>query len=184
MDDTTGDFEKICQLLVEQLANYDIRIEVSELSKRIEEADISYEEGFDRICVVVDRDKYSFTKEQYHSVLEICKREKFGFYLSNPCFEFWLLLHYEDVLTLDISELKENKIISGKKRYAEHELCKKLKGYKKGNRKVEEVISQTDIAIENEKKFCQDIEKLEEEVGSNIGILITTMRKKEKGEDR
>lgn len=33
------------------------------------------------------------------------------------------------------------------------------------------------LAIKNEEKFCEDIEKLKENVGSNIGLLISEMRK-------
>lgn len=33
-----------------------------------------------------------------------------------------------------------------------------------------------DIAIKNEKEFCEDIQRLKDSIGSNIGILIEDMR--------
>ena len=41
----------------------------------------------------------------------------------------------------------------------------------------EDVLKKIDIAIENEKKFCEDINELEHTVGSNIGVLIEEMRR-------
>ena len=49
----------------------------------------TYEKEFDVICVIVDRDKESFTEEQYAYVLENCSQEGFRLGLSNPCFEFF-----------------------------------------------------------------------------------------------
>lgn len=52
--------------------------------------------------VVLDRDCGSHSREQLEQCIEVCKKlerdgYKIGFYLSNPCFEFWLLLHLCDV---------------------------------------------------------------------------------------
>ncbi len=41
--------------------------------------------------------------EQYDYVLEQCNIRKYGFYITNPCFEFWLLMHFDDV-----NRLKDN----------------------------------------------------------------------------
>ena len=86
------------------------------------------------------------------------------------------------IKNLDIDKLKENARISKKKRYTEHELCNRLCGYKKGNHKVKELVSEDKInmAIENEKEFCEVIEQLEYSVGCNIGLLISKMWRKQK----
>ena len=43
-----------------------------------------------KICLVVDRDNKSFSKEQYNEVTTFCRKNNVDFYVSNPCFEFWL----------------------------------------------------------------------------------------------
>ena len=40
-------------------------------------------------------------------------------------------------------------------------------------------IKNIDKAIENEKGFCEDIDKIKDVIGSNVGKLIEEMRKKE-----
>jgi len=54
--------------------------------------------------IVIDKDQS--TKEQLSSINEWSQEEyNYGFALSNPSFEFWLLLHFED--TPNVSTAKE-----------------------------------------------------------------------------
>lgn len=49
----------------------------------------------DEAWIVVDKDKW--TDEQLSQLYEWSKLKlNFGFALSNPCFEYWLLLHFEE----------------------------------------------------------------------------------------
>jgi hypothetical protein len=58
---------------------------------------------FDQVFAVFDRDEH----HTYHEALDVCprarmrndekKRVEFRAVPSNPCFELWLLLHYEDI---------------------------------------------------------------------------------------
>jgi len=106
LSDIVIDFEKdsseICKYL-EKEAN--IANIVNNISDIIKNQKITYDENFDKICLIVDRDKESFVSHpennQYEYVLNTCKNKKFGFYLTNPCFEFWLLLHFDKVVDLD-----------------------------------------------------------------------------------
>lgn len=51
--------------------------------------------GFDEVWLVVDRDKWSKTQlDKLHNWAK--KSGNRGFALSNPKFEYWLLLHFED----------------------------------------------------------------------------------------
>ena len=65
--------------------------------KNIENKQITYSEDIDKMCLIVDRDKKSFKEEQYNYVKEECKKKNFKLYVTNPCFEFWLLLHFDEV---------------------------------------------------------------------------------------
>ena len=97
-------------------------------------------------------------------------------YITNPCFEFWLLLHFDEVFDLDQDKLLENPKITANRRYVEQELRRIWPGYKKSSYRAEELVKNIDNAINNEKKFCENVEELENSVGSNIGKLIIDMR--------
>lgn len=137
----------------------------------IKSLSITYDSEIDKICLIVDRDKDSFSNSQYQYVLKICKDKKFDLYVTNPCFEFWLLLHFDDYTNLDQSKLLENCWETKKKKYTEVELCKRI-SFKKNRYKAEDIIQKIPRAIANEKKFCEDLDLLEHTVGSNIGKLL------------
>ncbi|ALQ39720.1 abortive phage resistance protein [Fusobacterium hwasookii ChDC F174] len=145
--------------------------------KNIENKQITYSEDIDKMCLIVDRDKKSFKEEQYNYVKEECERKNFKLYVTNPCFEFWLLLHFDEVHLINKEELLENKRASSKVRFVESEL-KKYFPYNKNKYNAELLIEKIHLAIENEKKFCEDIEELKDKLGSNIGLLIQELKEK------
>ena len=145
--------------------------------KNIENKQITYSEDIDKMCLIVDRDKKSFKEEQYNYVKEECKKKNFKLYVTNPCFEFWLLLHFDEVHLINKEELLENKRASSKVRSVESEL-KKYFPYNKNKYNAELLIEKIDLAIENEKKFCENIEELKDKLGSNIGLLIKELKEK------
>ena len=181
LEDAVEDIEKDCDVVL-QILKGELKIEkdMSEISEKIENGGLTYAEGFDKICLIVDRDRNSFLSvpqnDQYSYVLSKCLEKNFGFYVTNPCFEFWLLLHFKEVLNLDFDKLLENPRITSKRRYAEDELKKIYPKYRKTKYNAEFLVKNIDKAIENEKEFCEDIYGLKDAVGSNIGILITEMR--------
>ena len=145
--------------------------------KNIENKQITYSEDIDKMCLIVDRDKKSFKEEQYNYVKEECKKKNFKLYVTNLCFEFWLLLHFDEVHLINKEELLENKRASSKVRFVESEL-KKYFPYNKNKYNAELLIEKIDLAIENEKRFCEDIERLKNELGSNVGLLIQELKGK------
>lgn len=175
------DTENVCELILAALQEeYKLEHVVSDISNIIKESDITYAEGFDKICLIVDRDRKSFVSapdnNQYDYVVRRCQEKGFGLYVTNPCFEFWLLLHFDKVFDLDEGLLLENPQITSKRRYTEQQLCSIWPGYKKSSYRAEELIKNIDKAIKNEKMFCENVVALENSVGSNIGILIENMR--------
>ena len=145
--------------------------------KNIENEQITYSEDIDKMCLIVDRDKKSFKEEQYNYVKEECKKKNFKFFVTNPCFEFWLLLHFDEVHSINREELLENKRVNSKVRYVQSEL-KKYFPYNKNRYNAELLIEKIDLAIENEKRFCENIEELKDELGSNVGLLIQELKEK------
>ena len=181
LEDKVENVEIIGNKILEKIEeNYLIENLVSKLSDIIEHGGWSYEKGFDEICLIVDRDKESFISkpgnDQYKYVLDRCLENGFRFCVTNPCFEFWLLMHSDKVLELDKDKLLNNSKVTSKRRYAEDELRKIYSGYKKSSYHAEEFVKNIDTAIKNEKEFCEDIEGLKDSIGSNIGILIEDMR--------
>ena len=181
LEDKVKNVEIIGNKILEKIEeNYLIENLVSKLSDIIEHGGWSYEKGFEEICLIVDRDKESFISkpgnDQYKYVLDRCLENGFRFCVTNPCFEFWLLMHSDKVLELDKDKLLNNSKVTSKRRYAEDELRKIYSGYKKSSYHAEEFVKNIDIAIKNEKEFCEDIQRLKDSIGSNIGILIEDMR--------
>jgi hypothetical protein len=104
-------------------------------------------------------------------VIEKCKEKKIRLFVTNPSFEFWLLLHSDKVFDYDPDELLENKKI-GRKRFLEKAVSEVFNGYKKGNIQPERFLPYIRKAIANEKNFCQDLYGLKDRLGSNIGTLL------------
>ncbi len=181
LDTFVEDIEKSCNLILKVLQEeYDLPCVIEDISNIIKEGGFTYEEGFDRICFIIDRDRESFVSSpknnQYQYVIDKCKEMGFGSYVTNPCFEFWLLLHFDGVFELDREKLLKNPKVTAKRRYVEQELRRLWPGYKKNSYRAEELVRDIDNAIEHEKGFCEDIVELENSVGSNIGRLIIDMR--------
>ena len=175
------DIETDCNAILELLKQeYDVTHVVSDISDIIKDGGLTYAEGFDQTCLIIDRDKESFLatpeNNQYGYVVEKCKEKGFQLCITNPCFEFWLLLHFDEVFELDTEKLLENPKVTSKRRYAEQKLRIIYPKYKKSSYQAEELVGDIDKAIQNEKEFCEDVVGLENSVGSNIGRLIEKMR--------
>lgn len=182
LSDKAQNVETECIMILSQLNN-ELKTEniILDISEVIKNGGITYADDIDKICLIVDRDRKSFISthgnNQYEYVMNKCKEMNFGFYVTNPCFEFWLLLHFDEVFTLDQSKMLDNPKVTAKRNYAEDELKKVIPNYKKARYNAGSLVECIDKAIENEKKFCEDIEKLECSIGSNLGKLIDEMRR-------
>lgn len=178
LDMATGDVQSTCERIIFLLEKEaDLENLMEDVSEIISYGNLTYAEGLDKICFIVDRDKKSFTTIQYQYVMAECRKRNFGLYLTNPCFEFWLLMHFEDIMALDEKKLLENPLVTSKRRYTEQELRNRLPGYEKSQYDAFALIKNIDIAIKNESSYCEDLGKLESTIGSNIGLLIGEMRK-------
>ena len=70
-----------------------------------------FDSEYDKIFIILDRDCESFTEEQYREVLQKSEDNHLNLGITNPCFEFFLLLHFENISDLDSKLLKENMVI-------------------------------------------------------------------------
>lgn len=79
LDEMVKDIEDSCTVFLKALEKeYEIEHIVEDVSDIIRNGDITYEEGFDKICLIVDRDRESFVSapgnDQYTYVLDKCRR--------------------------------------------------------------------------------------------------------------
>jgi hypothetical protein len=138
----------------------------------LENDDIYFEEGLDEILIVVDRDagkdgrsgKDGRPEWKYFSFIEKCKNNHYYPIVTNPKFELWILFHYKiDGIVDDLKNSSECKKLIDKK-------MSELKIGKKS--KFDKTIKSLDVALKNSKKFCNNLDELEHETGSNIPELI------------
>lgn len=153
---------------------------MNNVEEMLKNYNITFDKEIDFLCLVVDRDAESFTASQFDEVYNTCQKKGFRFLISNPSFEFWLLLHFDDVVNLDVEKIRKNeKINSGSKssiRYLSNELRKRLCKYKKNRYDAESLVHNINKAIKNEKEFCEALPDLKDKIGSNIGAFIEELR--------
>ena len=142
-----------------------------------------YYPELDTICLICDRDKESFVVNenvnQYQTVLDICERNNLKLCVTNPCFEFWLLLHFVDCKSIDEKMLAENPCVertsSHRTTFTERELKIRMPSYNKNSYDALSLMDKVNVAIKHEKAFCEDVEKLNNNIGSNIGQFISQL---------
>ena len=138
-----------------------------------------YTSNFDEFCILIDRDAGSHSSEDMNFILQYCKEKKYRCFITNPCFEFWLLLHFSDVYEeysdqLDL--IRENKKVSNAHTFVSNELSVKAHHGKKGIAFKEKYLPHIEEAIIRASKFASDNEALITDIGCNIWILIKEMQ--------
>ena len=133
-----------------------------------------FDKDIDKVCFVIDRDPQNFKDSQLDEFIEECNSYGYKVCLSNPTFELFLLMHDDKVLELNKKEMLENRKQSRNKRFLELQLSS-IFGCNKTNLDFEKFKSNILKAIKNETYFCEELEKLKNELGSNVGKLIESI---------
>lgn len=139
-----------------------------------------YKSDYDEMWVIWDREKVEPRKVNILKMLPECKAKNYNIAITNPLFEFWLLLHIVDISTYNRDTLYDNDWVtpSKNKRFLEKELLTQLYsagGYnKKKNKFNKNIVTKENIqkALEQEKLFENELEKIIDNLGSNVGDLI------------
>jgi len=103
---------------------------------------------YEKVCVVFDKD--SFSKQQFNSAIQTAKSKGYIVAWSNECFELWLLLHFELVVSAMGREKCEDKL---KAIFKKHGITG---GYEKESEKIFEIVNKygsMEDAIRNAKKI-------------------------------
>lgn len=141
----------------------------------------SYGGDEDIFAVVIDRDQGSHSRDMIEQCIKKCQEEDYKLYLTNPCFEFWLLLHLCDVKTVycndDLIKMLENPKKSSKHTFVSNELSKLAHHSKKITQKKfdECYYPKMHDAIKNVEKFSKDLPDLLDHLGSNLPELYALM---------
>lgn len=131
----------------------------------------------DKMVIVFDADIYKKNPSVYNEVLELGEGNIFA--VTNPSFELFLLLHYENSYEELISP-NENKILlnekSGKRRFITALFTDKSGMNPKENPAVGNLAQYIDIATKQEKFLNQDIHKAIGNLTSNVADIIQQIR--------
>lgn len=115
--------------------------------------------------------KIIFFDNQYEEVVKFCEENNVNLYISNPNFEFWLMLHFDEVNNEDREVMLKNEKVNKRKRYLEkrlHDIC----GYTKGKFDFKKFEPNIINAIEREKNYEEDVIKIKDNLGTNVGVLV------------
>lgn len=138
----------------------------------------AYDSEIDEIWLIFDRDPETLFKSQYYKIRKICKIYNLNIGMTNPNFEFWLLLHLPNIHKYNNDDLLKNKkdILTGK-RYLERVLDSRLpSGYSKGNIRFDQFKVGIDLALMQSEKFETDENKILDSLGTTLGKLILRMK--------
>lgn len=129
----------------------------------------------DLFGIVIDKDSWDNIEE----IIDYCKEKGYYVFISNPCFELWLLFHWIDISTLPND--KQNLIAlnpkkSNKHTYVSYYLSDIAHHGKTRISFKTKYLNKLDIAIQNANKFETDLTKLPSKMGTNWPSLINLLK--------
>lgn len=132
----------------------------------------------DYFAVILDRDCGSHSRELMQTCIELCADKNYGCFITNPCFEFWLLLHLcnvrSDFTPEDLDKLYTNPTVSKRHTLVSLEVSKRAHHTKSISQKKFDEIYFPNItyAIENASAFTSTLPDLLDHLGSNLPELL------------
>ena len=153
-------------------------LELIEEKKKSLKRDGKFDKAIDRFVIVFDRDSYE-KSEDYVEFVEKASADNI-LTVTSPCFELWLILHYENAVekyvTPNKDKLFDNEKVSRAHSFASN-LFSEISGVNpKSGSFFNKLKGGIDLAVEQEKALEQDILRMAIENGSNVGVLIKQMR--------
>lgn len=126
--------------------------------------------------IVIDRDAGNHSPENMARIFDECDEKGYRCFLTNPRFEFWLLLHVADVKSEYPDELE--KMLDFNDETVDKHLLEKTGGGKKIQRKTFDTyfLPNIDTAIERANGLCTSRNELLDPLGSTLGELFELLR--------
>lgn len=151
-----------------------------------------YQGQDDLFGVVIDRDYNTHTVMQLNEIRKQCIEKGYHFFITTPCFEFWLLLHLVDVKKQykgDMQKFRDNEKRTNKHTFTSFQVSEHAGHSKKISEKIfrQYYLNHIDYAISQTKKsFSTDVEELigtdetadskKGKLGSNLPELFKLLR--------
>lgn len=151
-----------------------------------------YQGQDDLFGVVIDRDYNTHTVMQLNEIRKQCIEKGYHFFITTPCFEFWLLLHLVDVKKQykgDMQKFRDNEKRTNKHTFTSLQVSEHAGHSKKISEKIfrQYYLNHIDYAISQTKKsFSTDVEELigtdetedskKGKLGSNLPELFKLLR--------
>lgn len=152
-------------------------IEFAEKQKKITEN--GFDIKHDKMIIVFDADIYKTKPEAYKNILKLAGEDNI-LAVTNPSFELFLLLHYEDsvkdIIIPEKEQILKNKK-EGKRRYIAKRFTDISRMNPKENPAVGNLADRVAIAITQEKLLNEDITNAIGVITCNIGKIIDDIRK-------
>ena len=126
--------------------------------------------------IVIDRDAGNHSPENMARIFDECDEKGYRCFLTNPRFEFWLLLHVADVKSEYPDELE--KMLDFNDETVDKHLLEKTGGGKKIQRKTFDTyfLPNIDTAIERANGLCTSRNELLDQLGSTLCELFELLR--------
>lgn len=119
--------------------------------------------------IVFDVDHYFSKKHQKatKAVIKEAKQKSINLIISNPSFDIWPLLHFEQVKLLD--DKTKNAIKANKNQFIKKRMRKALSD---NDSQISDLITFTDRAVKNNYELGFNISNPQKEIGTSIDLLI------------
>lgn len=140
--------------------------------------EIAFDKERDKMIIVFDADIFEEKVQDYDDVIELGERDNI-LAVSNPAFELFLLLHFENTYENDIISNAEAIVRNekeGNQTFVYKLLLSKTGINSKKNSQIGKLAKCVDTAILQEKKINQDIHDCKGKITCNIGKIIESIR--------
>ena len=137
-----------------------------------------YDKRHDRMVIVFDADIYKRKPKEYEEILK--HQGEYIFAVTNPSFELYLLLHYENsfrtIIKPNADAILKNEKEGKKRRYIEKLFTSVSMMNSKQNPGVGMLAEKLDVAIAEECSVNQDIQMTIGQITSNVGKVLQSIR--------
>lgn len=108
-----------------------------------------------------------------------CRDKGYKCYISNPCFEFWLLMHLADIaqeFSQQLNDIKENKKVSRQHTFVSLAVSERVRHGKSGIKFAANYLPNIERAIAQAKTFESKEENLVNHIGCNLWKLMEELK--------
>ena len=145
--------------------------------KREAKDEYNFRDG-DELWMIIDTDRW----KNIPDIISECKEQNNMFVaVSNPCFEFWLLLHIKNISEYSEAVLElilKNEKVTKKRNYVDLKIVDILGSYNKSNPRPELFIPNVENAINQAKNLDSDNDDYPQSLGSHVYKLVEKLKRK------